>query len=245
VPLFARAETALFHGDPHAGNILLVPGSEPKTFDVALLDWTLAGHLAKKQRSQVMELMLGVMKNDGWALSGVIDSLASSTAQKGGLNRKYLAERIQKLLATAEYLAGDPLRKSFLLLEAMTLEGLVFPAELILFRKSFFTLEGVLHDISPGFAMGEAMERYLGRLLLKELPRRCGTWMTAAADRSGDYQTLLSNRDLQDLSFHQAIGLWRQAMARNTSLVETQMRLLADLFMNLSGGYYWYGTGKR
>lgn len=244
VPLFAREELALFHGDPHAGNILIVPGSDPKMFDVALLDWTLAGHLAKKQRGQVMELLLGVMKNDSWTLSGVIDSLALATARKEELTRNCLAGRIKVLLATKEYLACDPLRKSFLLLETMTLEGVVFPAELILFRKSFFTLEGVLHDISPGFAMGEAMELYLGRLLLKELPQRCGTWMTPAADKSLHYQTLLSNRDLQELSLHQAIALWQQAMKRNTSLVETQMRLLTDLFMYFSGSHYWYGPRK-
>jgi ubiquinone biosynthesis protein len=244
VPLFAGEELALFHGDPHAGNILIVPGSDPKSFDVALLDWTLAGHLAKKQRALVMELLLGVMKNDSRALVDVIESLASATEEEK-ISREQLALRIKALLASKEYLACDPLKKSFLLLETMTLEGVVFPSELILFRKSFFTLEGVLHDISAGFAMGEAMELYLGRLLLQELPQRCGTWMTAAADNSEEYRTLLSNRDLQDLSLHQAIALWQQAMRRNSSLFESQMRLLTDLFVYFSGSHYWYGRSSR
>lgn len=243
VPLFAGEELALFHGDPHAGNMLVVPGSDPKSFDVALLDWTLAGHLAKKQRALVMELLLGVMKNDSRALADVIVSLALTADEK--ISREQLAERIKTLLTSKEYLACDPLKKSFLLLETMTLEGVVFPSELILFRKSFFTLEGVLHDISAGFAMGEAMELYLGRLLLQELPQRCGAWMTPAADTSEEYRTMLSNRDLQELSLHRAIALWQQAMRRNSSLFETQMRLLTDLFIYFSGSHYWYGRSGR
>ena len=87
--------------------------------------------------------------------------------------------------------------------------------------------------------MGEAMELYLGRLLLKELPQRCRTLMAPAADKSEYYQTLLSNKDLQELSLHQAIALWQQAMKRNTSLLETQISLLTDLFMYFSGSHYW------
>jgi polyhydroxyalkanoate synthesis regulator protein len=93
--------------------------------------------------------------------------------------------------------------------------------------------------------MGEAMELYLGRLLLQELPQRCGTWMSPATDTSEEYRTMLSNRDLQELSLHQSIALWQQAMRRNSSLFETQMRLLTDLFIYFSGSHYWYGRSGR
>ncbi|KJS00938.1 MAG: hypothetical protein VR65_11130 [Desulfobulbaceae bacterium BRH_c16a] len=238
VPLFARQELALFHGDPHAGNILIVPGNDRKIFDIALLDWTLAGHLSKRQRVLVMELLLGIMKNDSRTLAGIIEALSlPKETEEQGMDWARLAGEIQRLLAAEEYLACDPLKRSFLLLETMTLEGVVFPSELILFRKSFFTLEGVLHDISAGFAMGEAMERYLARLLLKELPLRFTTLILPAADRPELYQTLLSNRTLQDLTLCQAITFWQKTMRQNTSLIEAQIRFSVDLFLFLSRRY--------
>ena len=177
-PLFANENLSLFHGDPHAGNILAVPGSAPGSFDVALLDWTLAGHLSKEQRIQIMNLLLGIMKSDSRTIAGVIEGMVSGPDKNKKMARNYLAETIEKLVASKEYVGCDPLKKAFFLLEKMTMEGLVFPSELVLYRKSFFTLEGVLHDISPDFAMGEAMAGYLATLLLQELPIRCGNWMT-------------------------------------------------------------------
>ena len=119
------------------------------------------------------------------------------------------------------------------------MEGVVFPPELILYRKSFFTLEGVLHDISTDFAMGEAMESYLTRLLLQELPVRCRTLITLSADKSEDYQSHLSNQSLLELSFYQNIITWQQAMQRSSSIIETQVKLSMDFFMYIAGCRNW------
>jgi ubiquinone biosynthesis protein len=236
VPLFAGKEQALFHGDPHAGNILIIKNDDPDRFDLALLDWTLAAHLSKTQRVQVMELMLGIMKNDSRTLYDVIESLAV-VMERDGMNRDHLIERIKKLLASEEYRCCDLLKRSFLLLETMTLEGVVFPSELILFRKSFFTLEGVINDISTDFAMGRAMELYLSRLLLKEMPQRFGNWINPAADKSENYRTLISNQDLQELSLHRTLAFWRYMMRQSISLIEIQIKLSTDFFLHFCRGY--------
>ena len=51
------------------------------------------------------------------------------------------------------------IKKSFKLLEQLSFEGFVFPAELMLFRKAIFTLEGVLYDLDPSFDMNAAIVR--------------------------------------------------------------------------------------
>lgn len=244
VPLFAEQESALFHGDPHAGNIMIVAGSDRQSPQVALLDWTLAGHLSRHQRELVMALLTGIMKDDSRSLARVIESFAIDT-ETTELDRQYLAGKIKGLLSSKEYRVADPLRRSFLLLEKMTLDGIVFPSELILFRKAFFTLEGVLHDIHPGFAMGEAMEIYLARLLMKELPLRLGTSMFPVADRAGNYRSLLSNKTLKELSLYQTIAVWQHTMGLASSFVETQMKLLDDFFLYFSGIRYWHGGRSR
>ncbi|MGB3224357.1 MAG: AarF/UbiB family protein [Desulforhopalus sp.] len=236
VPLFSREEHALFHGDPHAGNMLVIEGDEPNKFDLALLDWTLAAHLTKTQRVRVMGLMVGIMKNDSRTLYGVIESLVVET-EKDSMNPDFFIKRINRLLASEEYHDCDLLKRSFLLLETMTLEGVVFPSELILFRKSFFTLEGVINDISSDFEMGRAMERYLGKLLLKEMPLRFGNWIDPAADKSENYQTLISNKKLQELSLHQTLAFWQHTMRQCSSLIEAQIRVSTDFFLYLHRKY--------
>lgn len=231
MPLFATENLSLFHGDPHAGNILAVPGSTPESFEVALLDWTLAGHLSKKQRVIVMELLLGVIKNDSRTIARALGSLASGEENNIKIDRHYLAEKIKDLLSSKEYVACNHLKKAFWLLEKMTLEGLVFPSELILYRKSFFTLEGVLCDISPDFAMADAMESYLNSLMLQELPLRCVMWMTPAEDKSEYYRTLLSNRSLLELALYQNLSTWQQTMQLGSSLIEAQVKFTTDLFL--------------
>lgn len=236
VPLFSGEDQALFHGDPHAGNMLIIEGSGPAGFELALLDWTLAAHLTKKQRVRVMELMIGIMKNDSRTLYSVIESLVVET-EKDLINSDYLVKRINKLLASEEYHGCDLLKRSFLLLETMTLEGVVFPSELILFRKSFFTLEGVINDISSDFDMGRAMEQYLSKLLLKEMPLRFGNWMNPAEDKSENYRTLISNKDLQELSLHQILAFWQHLMRQGSSLIEAQVKISTDFFLYLYRGY--------
>jgi len=234
VPLFAEQESALFHGDPHAGNILIVAGSDRQDPQVALLDWTLAGHLSRHQRELVMALLTGIVKDDSRSLAGVIESFAIDT-ETSAIDRQYLAGKIKVLLSSKEYRAADPLRRSFLLLEKMTLDGIVFPSELILFRKAFFTLEGVLQDIHPGFAMGEAMEIYLARLLMRELPLRLGTSMFPVADRARIYRSLLSNKVLKELSLYQTIVIWQETMGLTSSFVGTHMKLVNDFFLYFAG----------
>jgi len=228
LPLFLEEEWALFHGDPHAGNILVIPGGASNNLDIALLDWTLAGHLSKQHRLMVMKLLLAIVKNDSRILIEVISSLALTGGEAP--DGQKLTSTLGSLLASQKYLACDFLQKAFLLLEAMTFQGLVFPAELMLFRKTFFTLEGVLNDISPGFSMGEALECYLAGLVMQEFPKRYANTIFAVTDGSEQYQSLLSSSDLLELTFHLTFGQWqimtRMMMQQNTSLLDSQVKLI-------------------
>lgn len=226
LPLFSMEETALFHGDPHAGNILAFPGKSSEDFDIALIDWTLAGHLTRNQRSHIMEMMVGIKTDDVKKICEVIHLMINATGPKPA------TERIKECITgftTLKTHQSDPLIMAFKLMAELTMEGVVFPSELILFRKAFFTLEGVLGDISPGFSMAEAMENYLGRLLLAEIPLRVTIGFWPILDRSIYYRSLLSNQMLGDLTFHEAVSAWHQAMITNSSLIGIQTKMMADL----------------
>ncbi len=72
VPLFAATEDAVFHGDPHAGNLLY----NRRTGELTILDWALRERLGREQRRHLALLFLMVslrdpvelrMKSSHWA----------------------------------------------------------------------------------------------------------------------------------------------------------------------------------
>ena len=55
-PVFSTDAQALFHGDPHAGNLF-----STKDLDLAVLDWSLTGSLGEKERNSIMQIVLGAI----------------------------------------------------------------------------------------------------------------------------------------------------------------------------------------
>lgn len=228
VPLFSMKDSVLFHGDPHAGNILAVPGNDSDDFGIALIDWTLAGHLTRSQRGHMIEMMVGIMTDDVTRICEATSLMINGTGPQTYIEMERIKECVTGFMASKGP-RSDQLKMAFNLMAELTLHGFVFPSELMLFRKAFFALEGVLDDVSPGFSMAETMENYLGRLLLAEIPLRIVTGFLPIPDSSLDYRTLLSNRTLGDLSTYQAVSTWNKAMITNSSLIGVQTKLMADL----------------
>jgi hypothetical protein len=60
VPLLSAEENAIFHGDPHAGNLLY----SNRTGDLIILDWALRERLSREQRRHLALLFLMVGLRD-------------------------------------------------------------------------------------------------------------------------------------------------------------------------------------
>ena len=58
--IFSPTEEAIFHGDPHAGNVFHVSDDPTDRYRIALLDWGLYGSFPREQRAQLVQLVLGV-----------------------------------------------------------------------------------------------------------------------------------------------------------------------------------------
>lgn len=237
-PIFSSRERALFHGDPHAGNILAVPCSGHGGYRLGLLDWTLAGHLEKGHRKGLIMLMIAIIKEDAGAIVRGIEDLAADNTPWDKDKRIQLVQCVEQQIISPAYQDGSMIKKSFQLMERMTLEGIVFPSPLLLFRKAFFTLEGVLDDIAPGFVMEPVMDAYICMLVFQELPQRTMNLFLPAMDKAEAYQSLLANHTLHELGLHQVTSLLHQAMKGYTTFLETQTRLTTDLFNFMTGGFY-------
>ncbi|MBT8362604.1 MAG: hypothetical protein KJO32_16765 [Deltaproteobacteria bacterium] len=227
-PLFWPGDRALFHGDPHAGNILATVDKTSNRYGIALVDWTLAGFLSKTQRAHMMELMLGILTSKIRAILSAMRKLAVNSEEIDLHSFPILEKQIKTLLDSEGYQRDDHLKKTFRLLEEITLYGVVFPSDLILFRKAFFTLEGVLNDISPDFALGKTMESYLANLLMQEMPFRILTSFSPVFDKVENYHSLLTNQDLYYLYLQTCMVAWSQQSSQYTAWIETMGKFVID-----------------
>jgi ubiquinone biosynthesis protein len=234
-PLFWKEDRALFHGDPHAGNILAMPGRDSEHCDIVLIDWTLAGSLSREQRTLIMRLLLGILKSDHDDVARTIMALAHNRPSRYGADISLLRSDIESHLQRTSTSADDPLVKVFRLLEHAALQGISFPSELVLYRKAFFTLEGVLNDIHPGFVISDSVERYLRDLLLKEFPLRSAAWFMPQVDDASSYRSLVSTSDLQSLLVYKTFSEWQQLSEFYANLFGVSFNLGADWFSLMAG----------
>ena len=234
-PLFCKDDRALFHGDPHAGNILTIQREDSERRDIVLIDWTLAGFLSRAQRMLIMRLLLGILKSDSDDIARAIIGLAHDRSSGYGADIRALRSDIENHLQLTSKSTDDPLVKVFRLLEHAALQGISFPSELVLYRKAFFTLEGVLNDIHPGFVMADSVERYLRDLLIKEFPQRSAAWFTPQMDDAASYRSLVSTSDLQSLLVHRTFSEWQQLTEFYANMIGVSFNLTAD-WLSLLGG---------
>ncbi|MEN8808580.1 MAG: AarF/UbiB family protein, partial [Desulfobacterales bacterium] len=208
-PLFSRREPSLFHGDPHAGNILAVKDPASGVLRIGLLDWSLAGRLNKRDRIKTAQLIQAVIKKDLSGIRRSVKALAIGAYMDSPRQRQNFRNLVLRLVRSSGFDRLPLIKKTFTLLEQLTFEGFVFPAELMLFRKAIFTLEGVLFDLWPAFDMDAAVTQYLTTLMTQEIPTRCGNLFFPLADRPENYPSLISNIELQSLIIHQYVAAIR------------------------------------
>jgi ubiquinone biosynthesis protein len=137
VPLFSREADPVFHGDPHAGNLLY---HEPAR-ELVLLDWALAERLDLASRRRLILLVLMTILRDAGGVAEAIEGLGRGSHR---LIRKHVIRFFETLPEGYSPGTLDAMR----LLDDLALEGIRFPPALFLFRKMLFTLDGVLSDVA-------------------------------------------------------------------------------------------------
>jgi ubiquinone biosynthesis protein len=196
--LFSRDESVLFHGDPHAGNLLATHDGR-----LAVLDWSLAGRLTGGDRARVAQVLLGAWARDAGRVAAAVAGLACGGAGEG-LIRRHVAAALAELRWYNLPGPGWPVS----LLDALARAGVRFPPRLLLFRKAFLTLQGVLSDLCHGRSPEVALMAEAVTRLAWEWPLR---WCKPLEDR--DYATHVSSADLVSLALR-APAAWARAWQR-------------------------------
>jgi ubiquinone biosynthesis protein len=143
VPLFSATNNAVFHGDPHAGNLLY----DNSTGELTIIDWALRERLGREQRRHLALLFLMVTLRDPASVTNEVLALSQQPVRpnspRGRVVREVVKGFLESISANQFPSAADSMR----LLERVAIKGIKFPASLIMLSKVMFTLEGILGDI--------------------------------------------------------------------------------------------------
>jgi ubiquinone biosynthesis protein len=194
--IFSSKPEAIFHGDPHPGNVYHVKGDPKNPYLIALLDWGLMGTFPRTDRLALMQLILGVQLADAKRLHNNVGALLDH-----GLPTS--PEKLQKIDALiAEVIKPKPGRGSFDALQELLFgliqQGYATKFNLNMFIKSQITIAGELVELDPTLKQDDLLEQQVTALVKKEIPKRllCTVWFPCWDSRG--YTSLLSNGDVMD-----------------------------------------------
>jgi ubiquinone biosynthesis protein len=145
-PIFSDQEEAVFHADPHAGNLLY----DERTDELVILDWALTGRLTAHQRRQVARLISMMMFRDRCGVREAIQALSQPNPGSYTRDSAIIERQVREYFDAMPHVCSPGAVDAMRLLDGIGVEGVRFPASLVLIRKVVFTLDGVLRDIAGG-----------------------------------------------------------------------------------------------
>lgn len=156
VPLFDPEAEAIFHADPHAGNLFV----DERTGDLIIFDWALTERLTREERRQIVLLMLAVALRDDRLIVRAIAALSQDDVIGDKTRRAVVREQVTAFIAQlSSYTVPGP-KHVLSLLDMIVYAGIRFSTSLLVVRKVLFTLDGVLYDVTPGMRMMPVLAWY-------------------------------------------------------------------------------------
>lgn len=153
-------EDGFFHADPHQGNIFYLPENR-----IAFIDFGMVGRLSSDRRSQVVDLLHGLVGREtervvevllDWAGDAEID-MDSLKLEIDGIIDQYHGVPLEKLNISTMLTDLTSLLRDY---------QLALPPDLTLLTKSLISLEGMGRQLDPEFDMVTEFSPFLHRALL-------------------------------------------------------------------------------
>jgi ubiquinone biosynthesis protein len=159
-PLLSSREDVIFHGDPHAGNLLY----DRRRGELTIIDWALRERLSRDQRRHLAVLFAMVALRDAVGAQNEVLALAQQRIRGGSARGKEIGQTIRQFLGELPATSLPSLVDVMRLLERLAMTGVRFPSSLIMLSKVLFTLDGLLVDVGGAESgMGMAMARNLAK----------------------------------------------------------------------------------
>lgn len=151
-----------FHGDPHPGNIVILPGDR-----IVWMDFGMVGRLSANMQNQFALLALSMKSG---STNGIIKAISEMGVIPFDTNMSALQVDIAEL---RERYYDVPLSQISLggavtdLLAVAYKHQIMIPAELTMLAKALLTVEALVEMLDPDFSIMNAAEPF-GKQLLKE-----------------------------------------------------------------------------
>ena len=184
-------QDGFFHGDPHPGNIFILPDGR-----IGLVDFGIMGRVTEENMKYFGDVIIAIVEHD-------FDKLVDQYVNIGFLTDKAVdIEKLRRELKEdlAEFLEpyyGMTVKQIDLgaYLEHLTQISVRFklrmPQNLYLVNKTLLTIEGLLRQLDPDFNLIELAEPYVARLVRRQRdPRRT---IKAAWEGLGEFQDIFKS----------------------------------------------------
>jgi len=149
-----------FHGDPHPGNLFILPGNI-----ICMLDYGMVGRLGENLKFQLVDLLVAVLQRDA---DSVISQLLYSGELMDETNIRNLRRDLNEFIDDYYEVPLQEIKVGRLLnefVEILTRYRIKFPTDLMLLGKALVTIEGVGRQLDPDFDMISHLRPFMEKLL--------------------------------------------------------------------------------
>jgi ubiquinone biosynthesis protein len=150
----------LFHGDPHPGNILVLPGNV-----VGFIDFGIVGRVNRELREGLAAVIVAVHQHDADRIADIVVTVATPLRK---VDMAELSRDIEEMLDLYSDLPLGELSMNALfasITDAMARHRLKLPADLLLLIKSATTIEAVGRQLDADFQIIEHATPFVEALI--------------------------------------------------------------------------------
>jgi ubiquinone biosynthesis protein len=157
-----------FHGDPHPGNVLILPDNV-----ICLLDYGIVGRLDESLKTFLSDILIAIVNRN---MDEVVSLLLFAGDISDNLNVRALKRDLSNFIDSYYEIPLKDIEVGRMLMEfieIVTLYNIRIQPDLMLLAKSLVIIEGMGRNLDPGFNMVEHLRPFMEMALRKKYsPRR-------------------------------------------------------------------------
>lgn len=153
-------EFGFFHGDPHPGNIFVLPDGR-----IAPVDFGMVGSLDEKTVDLLADLLIAVVEKDS---EKVVRTLGELGALDEEINSRGLREDVSRFIQAYSSFPIHKLNYKTMIEEAFVISRryhIRLPTNLVLLAKALGTAEGIGRTLDPGFDIIEHSKPWVRKII--------------------------------------------------------------------------------
>ncbi len=212
-------EYGFFHGDPHPGNIRILPDGT-----ICLLDFGMVGILEDEVREKLVDLLMAIVNRDERT---VVDVMLSLGKPYRTIDHVLLRADVREFVETYYGLPLERINVGAMLNDFIVIlagHGIRCPGDLMLLIRAMVTLEGVGRELDPKFQLAAHLAPFVEEIVRERYnPRRIAANM---AQEARDFLKLA-----HDLPLH--VGRTLEKLSQDDLKIQLEHRSLNHLVTEL------------